>query len=580
MMERDKSLKVANAAAAAAIAPTPAAAATTTQAAAAAPTYIEPPVQTEVSMEPGEAVVTQEQFDEALSPYGTWIDVEGYGRCWQPTVVVVNPSWRPYCDGGRWIYTDSGWYWYSDYTWGWAPFHYGRWLSHPRWGWCWAPDYTWGPAWVTWSYTDTYCGWAPLPPAAVYTDAGFTYCGSSVSFSFGFGLGYSCYSYVPWRYFCDYKPWRYCAPRPHCKEIYAKATCYNDYGRDGNRRVVNRGLAPDKVATYTRSEIKRVSLRETAPRTGAGRREEIARDGRSLEIRRPGARTTETVAGNTPTRTATSRSGLVGTTPASQNVAAPRSGQRERPTTATHATESTARPAVPGALGNTGRGVNIPTRPVRSDAGQPLVVIGNGDGQPTTPSTWNPYQHSPVQREELASVSPAEVEETPAQHVAPPVHQYNQPARPEVSAPQRSQVVRVGRGIEDRSSGPTYRVYSSPQRPAPSAPSYGPPPTVNTPAPSRPSYSQPDSSNDDNSGGSSQRNSRQQSSQPNYEAPRQVERSGQQSPPQRSAPESRPARAESRPAPEQRSTPARSESSSRSESRPAQSDSGRSPRGR
>src|SRR5690606_36433667 len=103
-------------------------------------------------------------FENALAPYGTWIDVADYGRCWQPTVVLINRSWRPYADRGRWVYTSHGWYWQSDYSWGWAPFHYGRWHQDRRHGWVWVPGSTWGPAWVSWRYTDDYCGWAPLPP--------------------------------------------------------------------------------------------------------------------------------------------------------------------------------------------------------------------------------------------------------------------------------------------------------------------------------------------------------------------------------------------------------------------------------
>lgn len=52
-------------------------------------------------------------FYGSLAPYGTWVDVAGYGPCWQPTVVIVNPAWRPYCNGGRWVYTEWGWYWLS-----------------------------------------------------------------------------------------------------------------------------------------------------------------------------------------------------------------------------------------------------------------------------------------------------------------------------------------------------------------------------------------------------------------------------------------------------------------------------------
>src|ERR1035437_10205527 len=55
-------------------------------------------------------------YYDSLAPYGTWVDVAGYGPCWQPTVVIANPTWRPYCDSGRWVYTDCGWYWLSGYS--------------------------------------------------------------------------------------------------------------------------------------------------------------------------------------------------------------------------------------------------------------------------------------------------------------------------------------------------------------------------------------------------------------------------------------------------------------------------------
>src|SRR6266481_3042080 len=87
-------------------------------------------------------------YYDALAPYGSWVDVGGYGRCWQPTAVVVNRGWSPYFNCGRWVYTDCGWYWMSDYSWGWAPFHYGRWFQHAQLGWCWRPDRVWGPSWV------------------------------------------------------------------------------------------------------------------------------------------------------------------------------------------------------------------------------------------------------------------------------------------------------------------------------------------------------------------------------------------------------------------------------------------------
>ena len=75
-----------------------------------APSNVPPPTQVagaDYSAPP--APVTQADFDNSLSPYGQWVQVEGYGRCWRPTAVVYDATWQPYCDRGRWVYTDCGW---------------------------------------------------------------------------------------------------------------------------------------------------------------------------------------------------------------------------------------------------------------------------------------------------------------------------------------------------------------------------------------------------------------------------------------------------------------------------------------
>ena len=58
--------------------------------------------------------VTVNYFYNSLAPYGSWVVVGGYGRCWRPTVCVYNSGWQPYCDNGHWVYTDCGWYWASE----------------------------------------------------------------------------------------------------------------------------------------------------------------------------------------------------------------------------------------------------------------------------------------------------------------------------------------------------------------------------------------------------------------------------------------------------------------------------------
>jgi hypothetical protein len=105
----------------------------------------------------------QANFDEALSPYGEWTDVDGT-RAWRPSAAVVGEDFQPYATNGQWVSSDYGWYFQSDYPWGWAPFHYGRWALDPNYGWIWIPGSVWAPAWVDWRIGGGYIGWAPLPP--------------------------------------------------------------------------------------------------------------------------------------------------------------------------------------------------------------------------------------------------------------------------------------------------------------------------------------------------------------------------------------------------------------------------------
>ena len=105
-----------------------------------------------------------QQFQQALSPYGSWIDDASYGWIWMPAVGVVGADFSPYTTNGHWVLSEFGWTWVSDWSWGWAPFHYGRWTPVAGRGWCWVPGRNWGPAWVSWRSGGGYVGWAPLPP--------------------------------------------------------------------------------------------------------------------------------------------------------------------------------------------------------------------------------------------------------------------------------------------------------------------------------------------------------------------------------------------------------------------------------
>ena len=230
-------------------------------AAAAAP----PPAQP-VAAEPAPAYVTSPPPDVAyfysdLAPYGTWVQLQGYGWCWQPTAVVVTAGWQPYCHGGSWVYSDFGWYWQSTYSWGWAPFHYGRWQKHPRCGWVWFPGRVWGPAWVTWrTYGDT-CGWAPLPPRSVFdVRLGWCYRGVAVGANFGFNLGSDAYLFVSFGNLCQPNVYRHCLPRARVATVYNQTTIINNYVVNNNR-VEHRGIPVERVSAASHAHVPRATVR-------------------------------------------------------------------------------------------------------------------------------------------------------------------------------------------------------------------------------------------------------------------------------------------------------------------------------
>lgn len=304
--------------------------------------------------------VTVSYFESELSPYGSWVYVSGYGRCWRPTVSVWNVGWRPYVDSGRWLWTDSGWYWYSDYSWGWAPFHYGRWFCPPGIGWVWYPEVTWGPAWVSWRHSGSHCGWAPLPPSAHWVHGhGFRHNSVSVGFGFEFGLGFSDYVFVSYDRFCDRRPGGYLVASHHARSIYGESKVVNKYVFRNNT-IVNQGAGVEPVNAMTRGTVKKVALRDTPSfRDVGGRRERLESDGQSLAISRPSA---AVLAGRSPVAPVSSSPV---TRPSNTSFSGSRFSSGSSPGPAT--SSSAARPSTTirreggGAAGNTG-GVETPAR--------------------------------------------------------------------------------------------------------------------------------------------------------------------------------------------------------------------------
>jgi hypothetical protein len=201
-------------------------------------------------------------FYNDLAPYGTWVQVDNVGWCWQPRVVAINRGWRPYCDSGHWVYTDAGWFWQSDYSWGWAPFHYGRWYMHPRCGWVWWPDRVWGPAWVTWRYQGNYCGWAPLPPHADFdVHVGYRYNGAHVGVGFEFGLGAAQFTFIGMNDFHRHDFSHYRLPPAEVNRIYNHTTVVNNYVVNNNV-IVNQGIQVDRVEAATHTQFRKVAIRD------------------------------------------------------------------------------------------------------------------------------------------------------------------------------------------------------------------------------------------------------------------------------------------------------------------------------
>lgn len=90
-----------------------------------------------------------------LDANGSWYDLPGYGRVWQPPV-AVDAGWDPY-GYGSWVwYPGPGYVWVSGYGWGWTPYRCGNWSYWDGFGWGWIPAggcrrWGWGGPGVVWT---------------------------------------------------------------------------------------------------------------------------------------------------------------------------------------------------------------------------------------------------------------------------------------------------------------------------------------------------------------------------------------------------------------------------------------------
>ena len=201
----------------------------------------------------------------------------------------MDTGWRPYCHGGRWIYSDVGWYWHSTYSWGWAPFHYGRWHRSSIHGWYWVPGYRWSPAWVHWRSSNIYCGWAPLPPGCDYvTGVGYMWHGSRVSVGFHFGLSHHHYTYCDYAYLRHRRLHRHRVRDNDVTIVHNETKVVNNHITENNTTIINNGVPPELVEKKTREPVRKVRIREVdLELESIARVGQIDENGKTLAVYRP-----------------------------------------------------------------------------------------------------------------------------------------------------------------------------------------------------------------------------------------------------------------------------------------------------
>jgi hypothetical protein len=182
---------------------------------------------------------TVDVFYAALAPFGEWILIEGYGRCWRPRL-ALSAEWHPYAEG-HWVATDLGWAWVSDNEWGErraAPYHYGGWARDGRAGWFWVPDVVWAPSRVTWRTSDDWIGWAPTPPP-------YRWAGSADAER---APDVEAFVFVPAGRFLEPRPWAWHAAPAERSAVYGRA------------RPVVETVSVDGVAVNVGPPVARVTV--------------------------------------------------------------------------------------------------------------------------------------------------------------------------------------------------------------------------------------------------------------------------------------------------------------------------------
>lgn len=210
------------------------------------------------------------EFHDRLATSGSWAHNARWGDVWRPN--GVSRSFRPYFDGGHWVYTDYGWYWAGDYDWGDIVYHYGRWVFDPEMGWVWIPGYIWAPAWVYWRFGGGFVGWMPTPPDAYFLAGigiGLAFADWGPSF-FGYRDWYGglvgpgdLWVFVGGNHFAEVNFQRFAVPRAQAASFIARTRNVTRF-TTVRGVVANRSISSRSIARLSGRPIRAVPARSLA----------------------------------------------------------------------------------------------------------------------------------------------------------------------------------------------------------------------------------------------------------------------------------------------------------------------------
>jgi len=366
-------------------------------------------------------------FHDELAPHGRWVTVARYGDVWCPS--GLGAGWEPYTNG-EWVYTDYGWTWVSDDPWGGDPYHYGTWTVADPYGWCWVPGYVWSPAWVTWSYSTDYVGWAPIPPTLEISASG--YFGPPVV------VERTRYVFVPVNRFVGTRVATVRVPPQQNAVILGRARNVTTF-RVAGGIVRNEGPSVKTIERAVGAPIRKTSLSQVRtqpmPISAAGA---VAKGRKISVVAPPQTRTAEAGRAAQAKGSAKAQRGPAGSRSKESAHAAERHRPAERPATSASSSTGEKRHAEPGTRkaqpAEARKAHPAPRKPVTTESPS---ASHEKRAHPAAPAADASARHAPPAPVREAKPAPPPKEPAPNGHVASKAPQKHSPARPARREPQK-----------------------------------------------------------------------------------------------------------------------------------------------